>query len=90
MGDEHFVPVYYRTLVFEQCLQRPLGETFLYPCPWNVGQQTLRVIGLEIDPRFGRIALVQSIGHTLDARAVGLIDPSISNGAHPSSCSICL
>ncbi|MGB0564322.1 MAG: hypothetical protein ACPGVO_21360 [Spirulinaceae cyanobacterium] len=62
VGDEQFVPHYYRTLVFEQCLKRPLGEAFLYPCPWNVGRQTLRVIGIEIDPRFGRIALVQSIG----------------------------
>lgn len=62
MGDEAFVPLYYRTLVFEQCLKHPLGEAFLYPCPWNVGQQTLRITGIEIDPRFGRIALVQSIG----------------------------
>jgi hypothetical protein len=60
MGEDKFLPQYYRHQLFGECLDLPLGQSFFHTLAQDGPAQMLQVISIEIDPRFGRVALVRS------------------------------
>ena len=57
-GEEKFVPQRYRSEIFTLCLGLKPNETKIYQLPLE-SQTDLIVQALEIDPRYGKVALVQ-------------------------------
>jgi hypothetical protein len=58
MGEENFIPQKYRAEIFTLCLSLKPNETFTYKLPMN--NYTLEIQALEIDPRYGKVALVRA------------------------------
>jgi len=59
LGEENFLPACHRQQIFQQCLALPLGQSFYYPLSRALMAQIVEVTGVEVDPRFGRVALVR-------------------------------
>lgn len=59
MGAEKFIPLQYRAEIFATCLSLQPNETFTYKSTFN--NSSLEIQGLEIDPRYGKVALVKII-----------------------------
>jgi hypothetical protein len=59
MGAENFIPQKYRAEIFALCLSLQPNETLTYKLALN--NSTLEVQALEIDPRYGKVALVKII-----------------------------
>ena len=59
IGEDNFIPPQYRLDIFVQCLPLQPNQTVTYTLPSN--QKTLEIQGLEIDSRYGKIALVREI-----------------------------
>jgi hypothetical protein len=61
MGEENFIPQKYRAEVFNLCLALQPNETLVYELSFPSRNSTLEIQGLEIDPRYGKVALVREI-----------------------------
>jgi len=61
MGEEKFIPQQYRLDIFAQCLPLQPNETAIYQFP--VSDRTLEIRALEIDSRYGKVALVRELSH---------------------------
>jgi len=57
LGETHFLPLAHRKAFFETCLTLSPGESALYA--WDC-DRTRQIWALEIDPRYGRVAIVQT------------------------------
>ena len=60
MGEEKFIPQKYRLDIFAQCLSLQPNKTVIYQPPFN-HQSQLEIQALEIDSRYGKVALVRTI-----------------------------
>ena len=60
LGDVQFLPPLTRPRLFEQCLALPAGEpaTITLSEHRDQPQQQLLILAVEIDPRYGKVALV--------------------------------
>ncbi len=60
MGEDVFLPYAERKKIFNQCLKLKPGESISYTIEKNESQfhHTLEIWGVEIDPRYGKVALV--------------------------------
>ena len=58
--DDIFLPNLIRPSLFEQCLALPAGETAMITLPAQRGQpqRQLLILAIEIDPRYGKVALI--------------------------------
>ena len=56
IGETIFLPLEHRKAIFEACLTLSSGESAAYA----LGPITLNIWGIEIDPRYGRVAIIQS------------------------------
>ena len=56
LGETTFLPLEHRKAIFATCLTLSPGESADYA----LGHHTLNIWGIEIDPRYGRVAIVQS------------------------------
>jgi hypothetical protein len=61
IGSEKFLPAKYRQAIFNQCLPLEPGETSTYAIPCRDSQSPclVEIFCIDIDPRFGRVALVR-------------------------------
>ncbi len=59
IGEENFIPQAYRGEVFARCLPLQPNETVTYQIPFN--HLTVEIQALEIDSRYGKVALVKTI-----------------------------
>lgn len=62
IGEIAFLPLEHRKAVFNCCLTLEPGETTVYEIPLmgDRAGHRLEVLGLEIDPRYGKVAVVRS------------------------------
>ncbi|KKD36833.1 MAG: hypothetical protein WAN66_19650 [Limnoraphis robusta] len=67
IGEEVFLPTAHRQAVFNQCLRLKPGEKICYTIGDSDYQfnHTLEISGVEIDPRYGKVALVRSLNPIL-------------------------
>ncbi|RZM83079.1 hypothetical protein DYY88_05985 [Leptolyngbya iicbica LK] len=56
-GETMFLPLGHRRAIFATCLTLSPGEVGTYA----LGLGTLNIWGIEIDPRYGRVAIVQTL-----------------------------
>ncbi len=59
IGEERFIPQDDRLDIFTQCLSLQPNQTKTYTLASN--SKTMEIQGLEIDPRYGKVALVREI-----------------------------
>ncbi|NEQ44821.1 MAG: hypothetical protein F6K00_15160 [Leptolyngbya sp. SIOISBB] len=57
LGETTFLPLEHRKAIFETCLTLSPGESTEYALERD---RLLNIWGLEIDPRYGRVAIVQA------------------------------
>ena len=74
IGEEQFIPQQYRQEVFSQCLHLKANETITYNLPPGdrhrrqaSPDRTLEIQALEIDSRYGKVALVRELSSAVDA-----------------------
>ncbi|MEL6496546.1 MAG: hypothetical protein AAFQ41_15700 [Cyanobacteria bacterium J06623_7] len=60
MGEKKFIPLPYRLDIFTQCLSLQPNETTFYQIPEGDHLQ-LEIQALEIDARYGKVALVREV-----------------------------
>ena len=62
IGEHNFLPLDHRQGVFNQCLSLPAGATANYSIFAEDSRSfiTLEVMGIDIDPRYGRVAIIRS------------------------------
>ena len=58
MGEDNFIPPKYRKDIFNLCLPLKPNETTSYQLP---NCDRLEIQALEIDPRYGKVALVKTL-----------------------------
>jgi hypothetical protein len=62
VGEANFLPPAHRRAVFDACCLLSPGESTHYAiASGDRGPQTIQIWGLEIDPRYGRVAIVRMI-----------------------------
>jgi hypothetical protein len=61
MGEENFIPHQYRLEIFARCLALQPNETVTYDLSLTSSSRTLEIQGLEIDSRYGKVALVSEL-----------------------------
>lgn len=59
MGEDNFIPQQYRLEIFAQCLNLLPNETVTYELENQ--DRILEIRGIEIDSRYGKVALVREI-----------------------------
>jgi hypothetical protein len=59
MGAENFIPQQYRLEIFALCLSLQPNEIYTYKPLFN--NRDLEIQALEIDPRYGKVALVREV-----------------------------
>ncbi len=64
IGEENFIPRKYRLDIFAQCLPLQPNENFTYKIP-SCGR-ILEIQALEIDSRYGKVALVRELSKESD------------------------
>ncbi|MEM8831924.1 MAG: hypothetical protein AAGE96_21600 [Cyanobacteria bacterium P01_G01_bin.19] len=57
IGEENFIPRQYRSNIFARCLPLQPNQTIEYCFP-SQDRPNLEIQALEIDPRYGKVALV--------------------------------
>lgn len=62
MGEEKFIPRPYRLEIVTQCLALQPNETVAYDLSLTGYSNTLEIQALEIDSRYGKVALVRELG----------------------------
>lgn len=58
IGETAFLPLEHRKGIFEACKMLSPGESVTYQL---FEKEAVRVLGVEIDPRYGKVALVSAI-----------------------------
>ncbi len=61
MGEENFIPRKYRSDIFARCLSLRPNETVIYDL--TSSDRILEIQALEIDSRYGKVALVREIAN---------------------------
>ncbi|MFM2311779.1 MAG: hypothetical protein RLZZ04_1055 [Cyanobacteriota bacterium] len=61
MGEENFIPHRYRLEIFSLCLALHPNETVTYDLSLAGSSNTLEIQALEIDSRYGKVALVREL-----------------------------
>jgi len=62
IGETTFLPLEHRKAIFNACLTLSPGESTSYVIPaGDRPHQHLQSWGLEVDPRYGRVAIVRSL-----------------------------
>ncbi|MEM9215812.1 MAG: hypothetical protein AAGD25_15905 [Cyanobacteria bacterium P01_F01_bin.150] len=63
IGEEAFIPLKDRSAVFNRCRTLQSGELAIHILKSDIHQthQRLEILGLEIDPRYGRVAIVRAL-----------------------------
>lgn len=62
MGETTFLPLEHRKAVFNACLTLSPGESTTYTLSTQgPASQRVELWGLEVDPRYGRVAIVRSL-----------------------------
>ena len=65
-GTLTFLPLEYRKAIFNACLTLSPGESTSYIIPaGDRPPPPLQIWGLEVDPRYGRVAIVQTVESNL-------------------------
>ena len=64
MGEDNFIPQKYRMDIFALCLPLQPNETTSYKLPY-INCNPLEIQGLQIDPRYGKVALVRTMASSL-------------------------
>lgn len=61
LGEEGFIPKVYRPAIFKRCLSLAPMETARYSIPvaHSTACRVMEIQGIEIDPRYGKVALVR-------------------------------
>lgn len=59
IGEEAFIPSQHRLDIFTRCLPLQPNETVIYKLP--LSDRSWEIQALEIDPRYGKVALVREI-----------------------------
>ncbi|MEM9091481.1 MAG: hypothetical protein AAGC93_22425 [Cyanobacteria bacterium P01_F01_bin.53] len=59
IGETAFLPMEHRKSIFKTCLTLSPGESAPYQISSN---QSVEVLGVEVDPRYGKVAIVKTIG----------------------------
>lgn len=59
MGENNFIPQPHRLEIFDRCLSLLPNETVTYELPSH--HRILEIRGLEIDARYGKVALVREL-----------------------------
>ncbi|MGR3275227.1 hypothetical protein ACSYAD_08965 [Acaryochloris marina NIES-2412] len=72
LGADVFIPLDYRSAIFKLCLPLAPLETARYnlPVEYSTACRTLEIQGIEIDPRYGKVALVRECSGKGSAVAV--------------------
>ena len=62
MGETLFLPLQCRKAVFNTCLTLEPGEfaTYTVGDPSQIDRHNIEIMGLDIDPRYGRVALIRT------------------------------
>ncbi|MEO0644589.1 MAG: hypothetical protein AAFZ17_00310 [Cyanobacteria bacterium J06650_10] len=58
IGETAFLPLEHRKAIFNTCLTLSSGESATYQLFAN---EAVEVLGVEVDPRYGKVALVKAI-----------------------------
>ncbi|MGD1857196.1 MAG: hypothetical protein ACFB2W_23425 [Leptolyngbyaceae cyanobacterium] len=58
VGETLFLPLQCRKAIFNRCLTLASGELASYTVGGN--EHTIEIMGLDIDPRYGRVALIRT------------------------------
>lgn len=58
-GEKAFLPLEHRKSIFNACLSLSLGEPSAYEI--QPGCRWIEMLGLEIDPRYGKVAAVRTL-----------------------------
>jgi hypothetical protein len=61
MGAEKFLPQQYRLEIFALCLSLQPNETVIYELPLPGYIRTIEIQGIEIDSRYGKVALIREL-----------------------------
>jgi hypothetical protein len=62
MGETAFLPLEHRQGIFRACLTLSPGESTIYRLAAETHRQpSIQIWGLEVDPRYGRVAIVRSL-----------------------------
>jgi hypothetical protein len=62
IGETTFLPLEHRKAIFNACLTLSPGESTTYSVPaGDRSHQSLQIWGLAVDPRYGRVAIVQTV-----------------------------
>lgn len=62
VGETHFLPPAHRQAIFDTCRGLAPGESTEYSIPTgDRPAPSLQIWGLEVDPRYGRVAIVRAI-----------------------------
>ena len=63
VGEHNFLPLEPRQKIFNQCLSLPAGTTKNYSIfvPDGSYFMSFEVMGIDIDPRYGRVAIVNAL-----------------------------
>ena len=66
VGETAFLPLEYRKSVFNRCLSLGPGETatFLVQSENSRLGHQVEILGLEVDPRYGKVAVVRALETT--------------------------
>lgn len=74
LGADVFIPLEYRPAIFKLCLPLAPLETAQYSIPveHSIACRTLEIQGIEIDPRYGKVALVREC--SVNGFAVAMAD----------------
>ena len=63
VGEDEFLPRQQRPYIFDACLSLEAGDSAVYTVekPCDRYNHQVRVLGIEIDPRYGKVAIVQAV-----------------------------
>lgn len=65
LGETAFLPLEHRKAIFTACLTLSPGESTTYSLSGSEpSKHALQIWGLEVDPRYGRVAIVRSLDAT--------------------------
>lgn len=86
LGADVFIPPVYRSAIFKLCLPLKPLETAFYGIPITDGIfcRSMEIQGIEIDPRFGKVALVKEYSlpeipyMSMKLKPIAVVDPLYS------------
>ena len=61
IGENVFIPIEHRQAIFNQCLEIRPGGTVSYSVSCEDSNRVLEIQSVEIDPRYGKVALVREM-----------------------------